>query len=110
MTEEGANKDLHPYAASVAHCERVPRRFCSRSVEPVPSIGQLIGDSQYHLYGMGALAKPFLGTVVYELTKWVGLLVWVVYPTLLGLYCARKVLRRRGPIVEVCVRTAPNDR
>jgi hypothetical protein len=52
---------------------------------------ELFIGGRYHLYGMGALAKPFSGTPVRELTNWVGLLGWVLYPALLGLYCARKI-------------------
>ncbi len=52
---------------------------------------ELFIGSRYHLYGMGALARPFVGTPFFELTKWIGLLGWVLYPALLGLYCARKI-------------------
>jgi hypothetical protein len=55
---------------------------------------ELLSGSQYHLYGMGILAVPFAGTPIYELTKWVGLLGWSVYPGLLGVYSARKLWRR----------------
>ena len=52
---------------------------------------ELFSGSRYHLYGMGALAAPFAGTPLYGLTNWVGLLAWVLYPALLGLYCARRM-------------------
>jgi hypothetical protein len=57
---------------------------------------ELFIGSRYHLYGMGALAEPFVGTPLLELANWVGLLGWVIYPALLGLYCARKLCRSRG--------------
>ena len=47
--------------------------------------------SPYHLYGMGALGRPFVGTPLFELTNWVGVLGWALYPALLGVYCARKI-------------------
>ena len=52
---------------------------------------ELFIGSCYHLYGMGALATPFAGTPLHEFTNWIGLLGWVFYPALLGLYCARKM-------------------
>jgi hypothetical protein len=55
---------------------------------------ELFSGSSYHLYGMGILAAPFVGTPVHELTKWVGLLAWSVYPGLLGVYSARKLWRQ----------------
>jgi hypothetical protein len=47
---------------------------------------ELFSGSRYHLYGTGALATPFAGTPLFELTNWVGLLSWVLYLALLGLY------------------------
>lgn len=55
---------------------------------------ELFSGSQYHLYGMGALAMPLAGTPLSELTKWIGLLAWAIYPAVLGLYCARRLLRK----------------
>lgn len=52
---------------------------------------EVFSGSRYHLYGMGVLAQPFVGTPLFELTNWIGLLSWVLYPALLGLYCARKL-------------------
>jgi hypothetical protein len=52
---------------------------------------ELFGQSRYHLYGMGALAEPLADTPLTALTPWVGLLSWVLYPALLGLYSARKL-------------------
>ena len=52
---------------------------------------ELFGDSEYHLFGMGVLAAPFDGTPLRGLTNWIGLLGWVLYPALLGLYCARRI-------------------
>ncbi len=52
---------------------------------------ELFGHSRYHLYGMGALAEPLTSTPLGELTNWIGLLGWVLYPALLGLYSARKL-------------------
>jgi hypothetical protein len=42
---------------------------------------------------MGLFAKPFVDTPLYELTKWVGLAAWVLYPAILGIYCTRKLLQ-----------------
>ncbi|MCP4537965.1 MAG: hypothetical protein GY832_12545 [Chloroflexi bacterium] len=56
---------------------------------------ELFIGSRYHLYGMGALAVPFSGTPLYELGNWVGVLSWVIYPALLGLYCFRKLSRNQ---------------
>lgn len=53
---------------------------------------EVLMESQYHLYGMGVLARPFVGTPLFELTNWTGLLGWVLYPIILGLYGARKIL------------------
>lgn len=50
--------------------------------------------SRYHLYGMGALAVPFADTSLHEMSNWMGVLGWVIYPALLGLYCFRKLLRK----------------
>lgn len=55
---------------------------------------ELFSGSSYHLYGMGAFAAPFQGTLIFEFTKWVGLLGWAIYPGLLGFYCARKLLQK----------------
>ena len=55
---------------------------------------ELVSGSQYHLYGMGVLARPFADTPLFELTKWVGLVAWVFYPALLGFYCARRLWQR----------------
>ncbi len=52
---------------------------------------ELFIGSRYHLYGMGALAIPFAGTPLYEISNWIGVLSWVIYPALLGLYCLRKL-------------------
>ena len=52
---------------------------------------ELFGKSRYHLYGMGALSKPFVDMPLGEFANWVGLLAWVLYPALLGLYSARKL-------------------
>ena len=52
---------------------------------------ELFSDSRYHLYGMGALATPFIGTALHECTNWIGLLGWVFYPALMGLYCTHKL-------------------
>jgi hypothetical protein len=57
---------------------------------------ELWGRSRYHLYGMGALAEPFANTPLAELTNWVGLLGWALYPALLGLYSARKLCLKRN--------------
>jgi hypothetical protein len=54
-----------------------------------------IGSQYHHLYGMGALVVPFAGTPLYELSNWVGVLGWVIYPALLGLYCFRTLSRDR---------------
>ena len=54
---------------------------------------ELFIGSRYHLYGMGALAVPFSGTPLYEISNWVGVLGWVIYPAFLGLYCFRKLSR-----------------
>jgi hypothetical protein len=55
---------------------------------------ELFSGSRYHLYGMGVLGQPFAGAPLFELTNWVGVLGWVLYPALLGLYCARKIYGR----------------
>jgi hypothetical protein len=55
---------------------------------------ELFSGSQYHLYGMGALAMPFAGTPLFELTKWIGLLGWAIYPAVLGVYCARRLWQK----------------
>jgi hypothetical protein len=57
---------------------------------------ELFSGSQYHLYGMGTLATPLVSTPLYEFTNWVGLWGWMLYPALLGLYCARKLHPGRG--------------
>lgn len=36
---------------------------------------ELFSGSVYHLYGMGALAEPLAGTLLFELANWVGLSV-----------------------------------
>ncbi len=52
---------------------------------------ELFIGSRYHLYGMGALAIPLAGTPLYEISNWIGVLGWVIYPALLGLYCLQKL-------------------
>jgi hypothetical protein len=52
---------------------------------------ELFSGSSYHLFGMGALATPLAGTPLFALTHWAGVVGWVIYPALLGLYCARKL-------------------
>jgi hypothetical protein len=52
---------------------------------------ELFSGSSYHLFGMGALSALFLDTSLFELTHWIGVAGWVLYPAFLGFYCAQKL-------------------
>jgi hypothetical protein len=58
---------------------------------------ELFSGSTYHLFGMGALATPLANTLLFELTHWVGVIGWVLYPVFLGFYCAQKLYQSYHP-------------
>lgn len=52
---------------------------------------RLIGGP-YHLYGLGVLGAPLIGTFLAPLVDWAGLLPFAVFPAVLGVYCARRLI------------------